>query len=253
MGWKKEYKAVGQSLAAGSKALGEWKVADMTIGLSYLAEKRAEEEKKNPELRSKSLLSCEKVSSKDRLKKLEWACDLAEIAYIGQESVLRKLLLQEMDLTLVHAEVQSKFAVPAHYWAYNKDKKVCVFAVRGTASMKDALTDLDSIGEDLKLPTKGGDGFSTYKVHRGMLQSAKALCEKVSKQLQDLSQEGFEIFVVGHSLGAGTATLLSMLLKTKYDIDNLTCFAIATPPVADPSLCEASKAYITSLVVSLAY
>ena len=62
MGWKKEYKAVGQSLAAGSKALGEWKVADMTIGLSYLAEKRAEDERENPELRTKSLAALEKVT-----------------------------------------------------------------------------------------------------------------------------------------------------------------------------------------------
>lgn len=162
---------------------------------------------------------------------------------------MRKLLLQEMDLTLVHGEVESKFSVPAHYWAYNKDKKVCVFAVRGTASTKDMLTDLDSIAEDLTLQGKGG-GSLRGKVHRGMMQSAKALCEKVSTQLRDLSKEGFEIFVVGHSLGAGTATLLSILLKTEYDIDNLTCFGIATPPVADSSLCEASKGYITSLVVS---
>ncbi len=101
------------------------------------------------------------------------------------------------------------------------------------------LTDLDSYPEDFQ---------GKYKVHRGMMQSARSLAEKVSKQLQDLSSEGFHISVVGHSLGAGTAALLSVLLKKEYEIENLTCFAIATPPVADLSLCLESQSYINTLV-----
>lgn len=108
MGWKKEYLAVGESLVAGSKALGKWKVADMTIGLSYLGEARREQLKEDPGLKTRGLENSESVSM-ERLETFEWACDLAEIAYIGEESVMRKLL-QEMDLTLVHGEVESKFA-----------------------------------------------------------------------------------------------------------------------------------------------
>ena len=109
MGWKKDMMAVGESLGAGSKAVGKWSIADMTIGLSYLMEERAKQLKDDPQKKVRALKGCGKVDSVKRLETFEWACDLAEIAYIGDESVMRKLL-QEMGFTLVHGEVQSKFA-----------------------------------------------------------------------------------------------------------------------------------------------
>ena len=43
------------------------------------------------------------------------------------------------------------------------------------------------------------------------------------------SPQTYRLVVVGHSLGAGTASLLSMLLKPTYP--NLTCFAYSSPSV----------------------
>ncbi len=234
MGWKKDYLSVAESLSAGSSALGGWKLSDMTVGLSYLAEQRKEAH--DPDAKRASLAAFKEVSA-ERLRTLEWACDLAEIAYAGDVSVMKKFLL-EKDLTLVHGETQSKYRVPAYYWAYDKQKKHCVFGVRGTASRKDMLTDLDSKADD----------FEGWKVHRGMMQSAKALYEKVSQQIADLAEEGFHIFVVGHSLGAGTASLLSILFKTQLKLEKLTCYAIATPPVADAALAAEAATYVHSVV-----
>ncbi|QDZ21431.1 alpha/beta-hydrolase [Chloropicon primus] len=239
MGWKKDMMSVAESLSAGNKALGsEWKLTDILVGLAYLSEKRKTEF--DFEKRKADLLASREASScpQERLKKFAWASSLADIAYTKDEAAIRKYLLSEHGLTLVHAEVESKFSVPAHYWAYNKADKVVVFGVRGTVTRKDMLTDLDSKAEV----------HSGRAMHRGMLQSAKALLEKVQQQLADLSDEGFRVVLVGHSLGAGTAALLAILLKETNAIKSLSCYAIAPPPVVELSLAVESKPYIESLV-----
>lgn len=42
--------------------------------------------------------------------------------------------------------------------------------------------------------------------------------------------------IVGHSLGAGTGTLLAILMKKKYPELNLQCYAFAPPPVVTEPL-----------------
>jgi hypothetical protein len=42
--------------------------------------------------------------------------------------------------------------------------------------------------------------------------------------------------IVGHSLGAGTGTLLSILMKHHYSDWNLRCYAFAPPPVVTKDL-----------------
>lgn len=64
-----------------------------------------------------------------------------------------------------------------------------------------------------------------------MLQAAKSLySELVDGGILEgaLSQHrGYQLVVTGHSLGAGAAVLLSILLKTKYP--SLRCFAFSPP------------------------
>ena len=234
MGWKKDMVTVAESLSAGNQAMGDWKVSDMTVGLAYLSSQRKQEFDYAD--RRQGLSACSKTDEK-RLERFQWASELADIAYIKSESVIRKVLQSEHGLVLVHAETKSTFKVPAHYWAYDRSKKVVVFGVRGTASKKDVLTDLDS-----KAEIRRGRAM-----HRGMLQSALALHEKVHQQLFDLAQEGFSVVLVGHSLGAGTAALLSTLLKETIE-NNLTCYAIAPPPVCELSMAAEARPYIQSLV-----
>lgn len=117
MGWKTDILAVAESVQAGNKTMGGYSLGDLTIGLTYLAEERKAEQERDPGAKVKSLeaIGAKKaLPSSKRLETLEWACKLADVAYIGQESVMRKHLLAELDLVLVHAEVESKYRVPAH-------------------------------------------------------------------------------------------------------------------------------------------
>ena len=76
------------------------------------------------------------------------------------------------------------------------------------------------------------DGFA----HRGMLRGAKRIMAESLTKLQSAIDEhpGYRLVITGHSLGAGTAILITMgLLNNFWDLRfaQLKCVALAPPPV----------------------
>ncbi len=62
------------------------------------------------------------------------------------------------------------------------------------------------------------------------------------------SSKGYTLRIVGHSLGAGAAILLSLMLKR--DFPALRCLAYGTPGgLLSPRLAEATKAWTTTFIV----
>ncbi|VDM79217.1 unnamed protein product [Strongylus vulgaris] len=75
------------------------------------------------------------------------------------------------------------------------------------------------------------DAEGEVRVHRGMLMSARYVFDTLRKHqvIEDLAvlNTGYQLVVCGHSLGAGVASLLTLLLKQYYP--NVRCFAFAPP------------------------
>ena len=151
----------------------------------------------------------------------------------------------------IHDSVQrSTFQEPAFFISESQARNEVFFVIRGTASMKDALTDGDCAAEDLNstLPE-----FAGVKAHRGMTKSAHALLDKhASKickcvEMFELKKKKPRFIVLGHSLGAGTAAIASILLKEKLGKTPVECVAFATPPCLDVKGCQAS-AHLKSIV-----
>ncbi|OXB71148.1 UNVERIFIED_CONTAM: hypothetical protein H355_014044 [Colinus virginianus] len=118
------------------------------------------------------------------------------------------------------------------YVAVDHDKKKVVISIRGTLSPKDALTDLT--GDAERLPVEGHHG--TWLGHKGMVLSAEYIKKKLEQEMvlsqafgRDLGRgtKHYGLIVVGHSLGAGTAAILSFLLRPQYP--SLKCFAYSPP------------------------
>ncbi|GFR34166.1 sn1-specific diacylglycerol lipase beta [Trichonephila clavata] len=109
------------------------------------------------------------------------------------------------------------------------DHQTCsvVVAIRGTLSLSDTLTDL-TVDCD-KLFTDGCP--QGIFCHRGMLRAAFFVKNKLeeSHALSDAFalHQSYSLAITGHSLGAGTASLLSVLLRPIYP--NLRCYSFSPP------------------------
>lgn len=98
--------------------------------------------------------------------------------------------------------------------------------------MQDILTDLNAEGEVLPIEPPKDDWLG----HKGMVQAAiyiknlmetEHLIEKAQFYDVERDTQNYGLVLVGHSLGAGTAAILSILLKQKYQ--DVECFSYSPP------------------------
>ncbi|KAG7473965.1 hypothetical protein MATL_G00101460 [Megalops atlanticus] len=137
--------------------------------------------------------------------------------------------------------------------AVDHDKKKVVISIRGTLSPKDALTDLT--GDSERLPVE--DQHGTWLGHKGMVFSAEYIKKKLEQEMilsqafgRDLGKgtKHYGLVIVGHSLGAGTAAILSFLLRPQYP--TLHCYSYSPPGgLLSEDAMEVSKEFVTSVVL----
>lgn len=127
---------------------------------------------------------------------------------------------------------------PAFYVALDDKKKRIVLCVRGTKNFFDALTDADVT------PCKFLSGFA----HGGFLRACDLIYEETKNLLLRLKNlhRDFDVRIVGHSLGGGVASLIT--LKLKKDIPSVRGVVFGCPPCISESLLEQSKSCITGFV-----
>ena len=127
---------------------------------------------------------------------------------------------------------------PAHYIAVDHKTTSIIISVRGSFHVKDALVDLIASASPFK------NGFA----HTGMLECARRKLEAIQPPLNEAFKEfpEYKVVVVGHSLGAGTASLLTILLKDEYPLKDIQCYAYAPPCVLSAELALSCSNIITS-------
>ncbi|PIK33485.1 putative sn1-specific diacylglycerol lipase beta-like [Apostichopus japonicus] len=131
----------------------------------------------------------------------------------------------------------------------DRERKTIVVAIRGSLSLKDALTDVTAEAERLDIT-----GRTDIYAHRGMVNTAKFVHNKI-KELQLLEEAkriepDFEVVITGHSLGAGTAILTSMMLKEEWP--EIKCYVYSSPfGLLNDEGVHFTKDFVISVVVGL--
>ena len=126
-----------------------------------------------------------------------------------------------------------------------------VLAIRGTMTAGDTLTDLRC--DSASLSSNFPPGISGEPVHRGMWESAVRMDGNLRHVVEQALEpggacEGMRLLLVGHSLGAGVASLLALRWFPLFRTHGLHCHAFGPPCTLGASAAVATAAYITSVV-----
>nr|CAH7712239.1 unnamed protein product [Callosobruchus chinensis] len=157
------------------------------------------------------------------------------------------------DIEIIYATYHVDVGQTPFFVALDYDRSKIVISIRGTLSMKDILTDLNAEGETLPLDPPRDDWLG----HKGMVQAAQYILEKLDEEkLIERAKEHrpergtrtFDIVCVGHSLGAGAASILGVLLRQRHQ--NLECYCYSPPGglLSAPAV-EYTKEFTVSVVV----
>ncbi|XP_046422858.1 diacylglycerol lipase-alpha isoform X5 [Neodiprion lecontei] len=157
------------------------------------------------------------------------------------------------EVEVVYATYHVDVGETPFFVALDYTRKKVVVSIRGTLSMKDVITDLNAEAEVLPLSPPREDWLG----HKGMVQAAEYIRKKLREQgiiARALAKDPtrgthqFGLTLVGHSLGAGTAAILAILLRQEYQ--DLLCFSFAPPGglLSMPAQ-QYTQEFITSVVV----
>eukprot|EP01137_Pigoraptor_chileana_P007994 Opistho-2@54291 len=155
------------------------------------------------------------------------------------------------DADIVYTSFLNGLYQTPYYIAVDHARQTVVIAVRGTMSLADCMTDLTANETPIEIPGVSEKCFA----HKGMLQAAQRIKQDLEDRhiLTDLFRDNgpcasYGLVVVGHSLGAGTGTLLALLLRSQYS--GLFCYAYSPPGcLLNEAAAKHSEQFCISLVV----
>lgn len=157
------------------------------------------------------------------------------------------------NIEIIYATYHVDVGETPFFVALDYDRRKIVISIRGTLSMQDILTDLNAEGETLPVtPTQ-----EEWVGHKGMVQAAQYIFEKLkAENLLDRAfhfapEQGtmdFQIVCVGHSLGAGTACILGILLKQEHPDLLSYCYSPPGGLLSMPAV-EYTKSFTISVVM----
>ena len=197
-----------------------------------------------------------------------------------------QLLAAQQNWNLIYANLEQDATLadrPASALFVHRTQKIACFAVRGTATINDVVTDIRAMPvpfpdnplngsfEDDWMPVDRGQGLAVC----GMARSAGHLYREHIESIATLANQGYRIRITGHSLGGGVATLLGALIRQYFEkktqsIDSLNntvtnnsniteesimdhndllrVYTYAVPSCVDAKLADFCKGFVISVV-----
>lgn len=136
----------------------------------------------------------------------------------------------EEDIVLLDVHYNGDGNHLRHFVAVDHEQRKIVLAIRGTFALSEIIVDVAGFSRH----------FCGGEAHSEMATMAERLWQRCGGTVLELlrANEGYDLVLTGHSLGAGTACLLNILChrngRELVEGRRVQCFAYSAPPVFTP-------------------
>lgn len=182
----------------------------------------------------------------------DWAYD--EYPNEDEEATSLEERLATCDYELIRHD---KTALPgrvAHYVAVSPKQRTVLIGVKGSSNFEDLLTDCCGLAVKYTLPAPFcSSGTTEIAAHEGIYISSRRLADDLEAIVKHVVlPNGYNIVITGHSLGAGAAAMVGILLRSRFSQlkrdSRLQVLAYASPPILDRDSALACVPFTTTIV-----
>ncbi|KAL6635236.1 hypothetical protein ACP70R_027907 [Stipagrostis hirtigluma subsp. patula] len=235
-----------------SETLGKWPIGDLAFGISFLLKRQG------------NLSVASIYAGDDSSVELKGAGVIADLKYLLNLLTLcwhfsKKPFPLFLEATgysaedVLMQEPKAGILKPAFTILLDRDRRCILLLIRGTHSIRDTLTAATGAVVPFHHTIVQEGGVSDLVLgyaHFGMVAAARWIAKLATPCLAEALHKypDFRIKIVGHSLGGGTAALLTYILREQQEFASATCVAFAPAACMTWELAESGEHFITTVI-----
>ncbi|KAI9080072.1 hypothetical protein K1719_038005 [Acacia pycnantha] len=234
-----------------SETLGKWPIGDLAFGINYFMRKQGN-------LRVASVYAgsdCVQLKSPEIISELHDLLRLLTMCMLFSKKPF-PVFLESSGFSLADVLLQKPKAGllrPAFTIIRDAKSKCFLLLIRGTHSIKDTLTAATGAVVPFHHSVLDDGGISNLVLgyaHCGMVAAARWIAKLCTPTLLKAFAEcpDFNVKIVGHSLGGGTAALLTYILREQKEFSSISCVTFAPAACMTWELAESGKHFIATII-----
>lgn len=234
-----------------SETLGKWPIGDLAFGISFLLKRQGNLHVESVYGGTDSLC----LKGPEIAAELKYLLNLLTLCWHFSKKPF-PLFLEETGYSkddVLLQEPKAGILKPAFTVLVDHKAKEFLLLIRGTHSIKDTLTAATGAVVPFHHTVVHEGGVSNLVLgyaHCGMVAAARWIAKLSTPCITKALDENpdYTLKIVGHSLGGGTAALLTYILREQKELSTTSCVTFAPAACMTWELAESGNEFITSVI-----